>query len=244
MAERGWQRRPAAGWRGYDPRVTERWFGRAVLRRLPGLLAGFVAMAVGTAAMVNAGLGLGSWQVLHQGISIHTGIQLGTVQILVGIPILALWWPLGERPGIGTVLNVALVGVMINLALPVVPVPGPGVPLAQVALMAAGVALVGIGSGLYLAADLGAGPRDGIMVGLHRRFGWSIRLNRTAVELAVLLTGFLLGGTVGVGTVAFALAIGPIVQASLAVFDREGRVGRRRGPQLAEDLAAPATIGE
>jgi uncharacterized membrane protein YczE len=224
--------------------MRERWFGREMVRHLPGLLVGFVAMAVGTAAMVNAGLGLGSWQVLHQGISVHTGIQLGTVQILVGIPILALWWPLGEKPGIGTVLNVALVGVFINLAIPLVPVPGPEAPLAQLGLMAGGVVLIGIGSGLYLAADLGAGPRDGIMVGLHRRFGWSIRLNRTAVELAVLVTGFLLGGTVGIGTVAFALAIGPIVQASLAVFDRDGRVVRRRGPELVEELEAPAAAGE
>jgi len=208
--------------------MRERWFGREMVRHLPGLLAGFVAMAVGTAAMVNAGLGLGSWQVLHQGISVHTGIQLGTVQILVGIPVLALWWPLGEKPGIGTVLNVALVGVIINLAIPLVPVPGPEAPLAQLGLMAGGVVLIGIGSGLYLAADLGAGPRDGLMTGLHRRFGWPIFAVRTTLEVGVLAAGWLLGGTVGLGTLVFAFGIGPIVQWALGVFDRDGAVLRRR----------------
>jgi uncharacterized membrane protein YczE len=224
--------------------VSERWFGRRVLGRLPGLLAGFVAMAVGTAAMANAGLGLGPWQVFHQGISVHTGLALGTVQILVGIPILALWWPLGERPGIGTILNVALVGVLINVAMPALPSPGPDAPVAQVLLMAAGVLLVGVGSGLYLAADLGAGPRDGIMVGIHHRVGWSIRRTRTGIELAVLLAGFLLGGTVGLGTVVFALGIGPAVQVCLGALDQDGRVVRRRGPELREELEVPAAIGE
>jgi uncharacterized membrane protein YczE len=224
--------------------VSGRWFGRDVAGRLPGLLAGFVAMAVGTAAMANAGLGMGPWQVFHQGIAVHTGLQLGTVQLVVGIPILALWWPLGERPGVGTVLNVALVGPIINVFLPLLPVPGPGEMLAQVLLAVVGVLLIGVGSGLYLAADLGAGPRDGLMVGLHRRFDWSIRRTRTGIELAALLAGFLLGGTVGLGTVVFALGIGPIIQAFLGIFDREQRVVRRRGPELAEDLEVPATVGE
>jgi uncharacterized membrane protein YczE len=212
--------------------------------RLPGLLAGVCAIGAGNAAMANAGLGLGPWQVFHQGISVHTGLSLGTVTVLLGIPILALWWPLGQRPGAGTVLNVALIGTVMNVVMPALPIPGPDMPLAQVLLMAVGVLLVGIGSGLYLAADLGAGPRDGLMVGIHRRFGWSIRRTRTALELAVLLAGFLLGGTVGVGTVVFALGIGPIVQVALGTFDRDGRVVRRRGPELIEDLEAPATAGE
>jgi uncharacterized membrane protein YczE len=107
-----------------------------------------------------------------------------------------------------------------------------------------GVLLIGLGSGLYLAADLGAGPRDGLMTGLHHRFGWSIRRGRTAVELTVLMVGFLLGGTIGLGTILFAFGIGPLVQGFLRVFDPEGRVGRRRRPDLAEELKSPGTVGE
>jgi uncharacterized membrane protein YczE len=107
-----------------------------------------------------------------------------------------------------------------------------------------GVLLIGLGSGLYLAADLGPGPRDGLMTGLHHRFGWSIRRARTAIELAVLVAGFLLGGTIGLGTILVAFAIGPVVQAFLRVFDPEGRVDRSRRPDLAEELESPGTVGE
>ena len=179
---------------------------------------------------------------IDQGISNRTGIPLGTVSILVGIPVLALWWPLGERPGIGTVLNVALIGTATNVALPLLPLPTE--PLPQLAMSVGGVLTIGLGSGLYLAADLGPGPRDGLMTGLHHRFGWSIRRARTAIELIVLVAGFLLGGTIGLGTVLFAFGIGPVIQAFLRVFDREGRVGRRRRPELAEELEAPGTVGE
>jgi uncharacterized membrane protein YczE len=180
----------------------------------------------GIAMMAQANLGLGPWEVFHQGIARITGLQLGTVSILLGIPILAAWWPLGERPGAGTVLNILLIGLATNVALGIVP-PVTGTP-AQLGLMAAGVVTIAIGSGLYLAADLGPGPRDGLMTGLHFRFGWSIRRARTGIELGVLVLGFLLGGTVGVGTIVFALGIGPLVQVALRVFDREGRVSARR----------------
>lgn len=231
---------PAA--RRYDPRMRERFVGRTVVRRLPGLLAGLVLFGVGIALMAASGLGLGPWEAFHQGISIQTGIPLGTVSILVGIPVLTLWWPLGERPGIGTVLNVALIGTATNLALPLLPEPTD--PLPQLAMSVGGVMTIGLGSGLYLAADLGPGPRDGLMTGLHHRFGWSIRRARTAVELVVLVAGFLLGGTIGLGTILFAFGIGPVVQAFLRVFDREGRVSRRRRPELAEELEVPGTVGE
>jgi uncharacterized membrane protein YczE len=197
-----------------------------VLPRLPGLIAGLVLFGAGIAMMAQANLGLGPWEVFHQGIARITGLQLGTVSILLGIPILAAWWPLGERPGAGTVLNILLIGLATNVALGVVP-PMTGTP-AQLALMGAGVVTIAVGSGLYLAADLGPGPRDGLMTGLHLRFGWSIRRARTAIELAVLVLGFLLGGTVGVGTIVFALGIGPLVQVALRAFDREGRVSARR----------------
>jgi uncharacterized membrane protein YczE len=197
-----------------------------VLPRLPGLIVGLVLFGAGIAAMAQAGIGLGPWEVFHQGISRLTGLPLGTVSILVGIPVLAAWWPLGERPGVGTIVNIALIGASTNVALGVIPAAS-DVP-AQLSMMLAGVVAIAIGSGLYLAADLGPGPRDGLMTGLHLRFGWSIRRARTGIELSVLVAGFLAGGTIGLGTVVFALGIGPLVQLALRVFDRGGRVSRRR----------------
>ena len=197
-----------------------------MLARLPGLLAGLVLFGIAVAMMAQAGLGLGPWEAFHQGLSRQTGAALGTVSILVGIPVLALWWPIGVRPGIGTLLNIAVIGTVTNLALPLLPAPG-GLT-ARLAMMLAGVLGIGIASGLYLAADLGAGPRDGLMTGLHRRCGWPIFAVRTSIEVSVLAAGWLLGGTVGLGTLVFAFGIGPIVQWALGVFDRDGAVLRRR----------------
>lgn len=208
------------------PVLPSRWSLAVVVPRLPGLLVGLVVFGVGIAMMAQAGLGLGPWEVFHQGIARLTGVQLGTVSILVGIPILAAWWPLGERPGAGTVLNILVIGTATNVGLGLIPAVE-GLP-AQLALMLGGVGTIAIGSGLYLAADLGPGPRDGLMTGLHLRFGWSIRRGRTLVELTVLVAGFLLGGTVGLGTVVFALGIGPLVHVTLRAFDRDGRLTRRR----------------
>jgi len=203
-----------------------RWSPGDVLPRLPGLLVGLVAFGIGIGMMAQAGLGLGPWEVFHQGISRITGLPLGTVSIVVGIPVLATWWPLGERPGVGTLLNIALIGTCTNLTMGFVP--APTILAFQLAMMLGGVVVIAVGSGLYLASDLGPGPRDGMMTGLHLRFGWSIRRARTSIELTVLLVGFLAGGTVGLGTIVFALAIGPLVQVMLGIFDREGRVSRRR----------------
>jgi len=205
---------------------ASRWSPAVVLPRLPGLLVGLVLFGVGIALMARAGLGLGPWEVFHQGIALLTGLQLGTVSILVGIPVLAAWYPLGERPGVGTILNIAIIGTATNVAMDVIPA-AQGLPV-QVVMMLAGVGTIAVGSGLYLASDLGPGPRDGLMTGLHLRFGWSIRRARTGIELVVLVLGFLAGGTVGVGTIVFALGIGPAVQFALRVFDREGRVSARR----------------
>jgi len=210
--------------------MRDRWFSRSVARRLPKLLAGLIVFGFGIALMARAGQGLGPWEVFHQGIARATGLELGTVSILVGVPILAAWLPLREPPGIGTVLNIVTIGLATNWALTVLPAP---TDLAsQLALMVVGVVSIGIGSGVYLATDLGAGPRDGLMTGLHRRFGWSIRRARTGLELTVLVGGFLMGGTVGLGTMVFALGIGPIVQWSLGVFDPSGGVARRRARAL------------
>ena len=201
--------------------------------RLPALLLGLVLFGVGIAMMVEAGLGLGPWEALHQGIADQLGLQIGTVSILLGIPILALWWPLGERPGLGTLLNVVLIGTATNVGIALIPT-AETVPI-QLVLMLAGVVVIGLGSAIYLSADLGPGPRDGLMTGLHHRFGWSIRRARTAVELSVLLAGWALGGTIGIGTVVFALGIGPVIQVFLGIVDRDDRVGRARRARLEVD---------
>jgi uncharacterized membrane protein YczE len=201
---------------------------RTAAPRLPALTVGLILFGCGIALMVEAGLGLGPWEALNQGIARQTGLEIGTVSILLGIPILVLWWPLGERPGIGTLLNVLLIGTSTNIAIGLLPTPPADAAVVRFAVMVAGVVVIAIGSGLYLSTDLGAGPRDGLMTGASRRFGWSIRRARTAIELTVLVVGAALGGTVGLGTVLFALGIGPLLQVALGAFDRDGRVGRRR----------------
>jgi uncharacterized membrane protein YczE len=215
--------------------VLERFDLRAAAPRLPVLLLGLVVFGVGIAMMVNADMGLGPWEAFHQGIARQTGLAIGTVSILLGIPIIALWWPLGERPGIGTVCNVLLIGTSTNVGIALLPVPPVDAVAVRIAMMLGGVVVIAIGSGLYLSTDLGPGPRDGLMTGLHHRFGWSIRRARTAVEVTVLVLGWALGGTVGLGTLVFAFGIGPLVQITLGIFDREDRVGRRRRARLEAD---------
>jgi uncharacterized membrane protein YczE len=180
--------------------------------RLTRLLPGLVICGVGLALMVLADLGLGPWDALHQGLSERTGVPIGTVGILVGLVVLAGWVPLRQRPGVGTLCNVVLIGLVIDAVLAVAPQPH---SLAvRAACLVGGIAGMGIGSGLYIGAGLGPGPRDGLMTGLAAR-GHSVRRARTVIELAALGLGWAMGGTVGVGTLAFALAIGPLVQASL-----------------------------
>jgi uncharacterized membrane protein YczE len=176
--------------------------------RLWRLLVGLLAFGFGIALMVHADLGLGPWDVLHQGLSERTGIPIGTVGILVGVLVLLLWIPIRERPGIGTVLNVIVIGVVIDLTLLVLDTPDS--TALRIVYMVVGTFLFGPGSGLYIGAGLGPGPRDGLMTGLARR-GISVRVVRTGIELTVLALGWLLGGSVGVGTVLFALTIGPNV---------------------------------
>jgi uncharacterized membrane protein YczE len=181
-------------------------------RRVRRLLTGLVAMGGGIGLMAEAGLGLGPWDVLHQGLALHTGLSLGSLNIAVGVGVLLLWLPLRQRPGIGTVLNVLVIGLVVDLTLALLP---EAEHLAvRVPAMLAGVVLMGVGSGLYIGAGLGPGPRDGLMTGVAAR-GHSVRSVRTALEVTVLVLGWALGGTVGVGTVVLALAIGPLVQASL-----------------------------
>ncbi len=179
-------------------------------QRVPRLIAGLVLCGLGIAFMVAADLGLAPWSVLDQGISEHTGIPIGTVSIIVGALVLAAWIPLRERPGLGTVLNVLLIGTTIDLALLVLDTPA---SLAgRLGYLALGVFLWGPGTGLYIGAGLGPGPRDGLMTGLAARGVGSIRLVRTGIEVTALAVGMALGGSVGLGTLAFAFTIGPNVQ--------------------------------
>ena len=178
--------------------------------RLPRLLGGLVLGGLGIAGMVRAELGLPPWSVLDHGINIHTGIPIGTVSILVGAVVLATWLVLRERPGLGTVLNIVVIGLVTDLTLWLVP-PTDEMAL-RIAYLLVGVFIWGPGSGLYIGAGLGPGPRDGLMTGLAARGVGSVRLVRTGLELTALTIGWLLGGSVGVGTLAFALTIGPNVQ--------------------------------
>ncbi|MDP9452634.1 MAG: YitT family protein [Actinomycetota bacterium] len=191
--------------------------GPDLRRRLVQLLVGLVAAGVGIGLIVRSDLGLGPWDVLHQGLAERTGVPMGMVVIAVGVVVLAAWVPLRQRLGLGTLLNVIVVGTVLDLSLAVLPVVE-GLALRAV-LLGTGVVAVGLGSGLYLGAGLGPGPRDGLMTALAAR-GPSVRLVRTGIELSALGAGWLLGGTVGVGTVVFALSIGPLVQLFLARFTR------------------------
>ncbi|MEY9862465.1 putative membrane protein YczE [Catenulispora sp. GAS73] len=186
-------------------------------RRLAQLFAGLVLFGASTALMVASGLGLASWDVLHQGLARHTGLPLGRVVIVVGALVLLAWIPLRQRPGFGTASNVVVVGLAADATLGVLPAPHALTP--RVALLLGGIALNGVATGLYVGAGLGPGPRDGLMTGLSARAGKSLRLTRTGIEVAVLAAGWLLGGTVGVGTVLFAVAIGPLAQYFIARFD-------------------------
>ncbi len=177
-------------------------------RRLPRLLAGLVLFGVAIACMVQADLGLPPWDVLHQGVAEHTGLAMGTASIIVGVVVLLLWIPLRERVGIGTVANAVIVGVVIDATIAVLDTPGS--MAGRVGLLVLGIVLFGPGSGLYIGAGLGPGPRDGLMTALARR-GRSVRAVRTAIEISALAIGFALGGSVGIGTVVFAVTVGPIV---------------------------------
>jgi uncharacterized membrane protein YczE len=178
-------------------------------RRLGQLLPGLGCFGVGIALMVRADLGLSPWQVFHQGVAENVGMEIGTVVILTGIVVLLAWIPLRERFGLGTILNVALIGNVVNLTLQLVP-QDLGTLAARTLAMSTGIVLIGLGSGLYIGAGMGPGPRDGLMTGLARR-GLNIGAVRTGLEVSVLAIGWLLGGTVGAGTVAFALSIGPLI---------------------------------
>jgi len=183
--------------------------GRNLRRRLVQLNIGLVMFGAGIALMLQSELGLPPWDVLHQGLAEQFGLSVGMWSIVISFFVLLLWLPLRERYGIGTFLNAIIIGVVIDVASLVIPQPESTV--VDTVMLVGGILLIGLASGMYIGANLGPGPRDGLMTAVARR-GPSIRATRWGLEIVVLITGILLGGTFGVGTIAFALFIGPIVQ--------------------------------
>jgi len=204
--------------------------------RFVQLQIGLFLYGLSAAMLVRSRLGLDPWDVFHQGLSRTIGLTIGTWVILIGALVLLLWIPLRQRPGIGTISNVILIGVWLDLTLRAIPLIHP-LPV-RIGLMVGGILLCGIATGLYIGAAMGPGPRDGLMVGIANR-GHSIRVVRTAIEVTVLAAGWLLGGTVGIGTVLYALSIGPIAHVTIPAFSR-GPVLRERSPRMTapnEELA-------
>lgn len=181
--------------------------------RVPQLLLGLVLYGVSMAMLVRATFGVMPWDVLHQGVARHVPLTFGQVVIGVSVAVLLLWIPLRQPPGLGTVANTVLVGLVVDPALAWVGAPETWA--GRTGLMVAGLVLNGLATALYIGAQLGPGARDGLMTGLARRTGWSLRLVRTGIEVAVVLLGWLLGGVLGVATVLYALLIGPLTQAFL-----------------------------
>ena len=205
-------------------------------RRITQLFAGLVLYGVSMAFMVESSLGLNPWDVFHQGVSKATGVSFGWVVLLTGVPVLLLWIPLRQRPGFGTIANLVVIGFVADGALAVL---SPGTSIAmRITYLVVGIALNGVATAMYIGARFGPGPRDGLMTGIVRRWPrLSIRLVRTSIEVLVLAIGFLLGGTIGFGTVAYALGIGPLVQFFTPAFTVPADEPAPTTPQLA---AAPA----
>ncbi|WP_305805553.1 hypothetical protein [Stenotrophomonas sp. YIM B06876] len=184
--------------------------------RLIQLLAGLFLYGLGAALMIRAGVGVAPWDVLSQGIAAQTPLSFGLATNIVGALVLLLWWPIRQKPGVGTVLNVLVIGPSAQLGLWLLPEIH-GLAL-QSGVFMLGLLLVAVATGLYIGARLGPGPRDGLMTGLHARYGWAIWKVRSGIEAGVLLIGWQLGGDVGVGTLAFALLIGPLCGITLPLF--------------------------
>lgn len=195
-----------------------------MLRRLIQLFGGIAVFGLAIALIVRADLGLDPWNVLNDGVAARTPLSYGVVMILLGLGILLLWLPLRQKPGFGTLANVLMLGLFTDLGLAWIP-EDLSLPT-RIAMLVAGVVLSGVGTSAYVGAGLGPGPRDGLMTGLVARTGWPVKYVRTGIEVSVLAVGWLLGGTVGVGTVIFALVIGPLIHRCLPVFT----IGDRPAP--------------
>ena len=201
-----------------------------MLRRLLQLFIGLTLYGVSTAMFVRADLGADPWNVFHLGVANLVSMSIGVVIIAVGVLVLLAWIPLRQRPGFGTLSNVIMIGLAADVALVVIP--GFESLMARSGLLVSAVILNALATSLYIGAGFGAGPRDGLMTGIHARTGWPVRRIRTAIEVSVLLIGWLLGGTVGVGTVLYALAIGPLIQICLPWFRHQpqSRIRPRNAP--------------
>ncbi|MFZ4812581.1 MAG: YczE/YyaS/YitT family protein [Ilumatobacteraceae bacterium] len=197
--------------RPYHPRSVAADWGI----RLGRCVAGLFLFGFGIALIIEADLGLAPWDVFHQGVAKKLDVPVGTVIIATGLLLLLLWIPLRQKPGVGTILNAVEIGVTVDLLMPLIPTTS---HLAvRVTYLVIGLVIIAIGSGLYIGAGLGPGPRDGLMMGFAQR-GVSVRLARTLIEITVLVVGLFLGGSVGIGTVAFTFGIGPLVQVFLPLF--------------------------
>lgn len=183
------------------------------VRRIPQLLAGLWLYGASMALQIRATLGLDPWDVLHEGLTKITGLSFGMITALVGALVLLCWIPLKQKPGVGTVSNVIVIGVAVDVTLAILPNPADLLP--RILFLTAGIVLNGLAAAVYIGARLGPGPRDGLTTGFCARTGTSLRLVRTVVEVVVLAIGWLLGGTIGVGTVLYAVTIGPLTQAFL-----------------------------
>ncbi len=192
------------------------------VRRLPQLLGGLALYGASMGLQIRSTLGLDPWDVLHDALSKRTGLSFGTVTAIVGALVLLCWIPLRQRPGVGTVANILVIAVAVDVTLALVPPPS-GLPV-RITLLVAGVTLNALATAAYIGVRLGPGPRDGLMTGFTARTGVSIRLVRTGIEVTVLAAGWLLGGTAGVGTLLYALAIGPLTQAFLPLVTWRERV--------------------
>ncbi|MET4159911.1 hypothetical protein [Agromyces sp. PvR057] len=199
-------------------------------RRLVQLYLGLLLYGIAIALIVRGELGVAPWDVLTQGISKQTGLNFGLVTVITSVFVLLLWIPIRQKPGFGTIMNVLLVGPAADLGLWLIP---EGLDLwVRIILLPAGILVLAVATGLYIGAHFGPGPRDGLMTGLHRRTGWPIWIVRTSIEIVVLATGWLLGGNVGIGTVAFAVLIGPLCGYTIPLF------AIRRAPLEAADAGA------
>jgi len=218
---------PITRWRS-DSRWTSRPSTLAVL------FLGLALFGIGDGLLVVSGLGVTPWTVLAEGLTLRSPMSIGLANFVISFLVLLLWIPLRERPGLGTIVNIVVIAVALEATVLLVPQPGDGHPylsiVAYVYVIVA-IGLIGLGSGLYLTCNLGPGPRDGWMAGIHRHTGWPVARVRMGIEIVVLAIGWLLGGTVGLGTVAFAVLIGPAVGYGLML---AGRIGHVAGPQPTE----------
>ena len=220
VLKRAWAARPRPPW---PPRLPGGLLPRPRVQRLARLYTGLVLFGVSIALLLRARLGLDPWDVFHQGLARRTGLPIGLLVNATAVVVLLAWIPIRQRPGLGTVSNAILVGLVLDAALPLIP--QPSALLARAALLATGITANAVATALYIGAGLGPGPRDGLMTGLAAR-GWPIRRVRTLIELTVLAAGWLLGGSVGVGTLLYAVSIGPLAHVLIPKFtvtEPEGR---------------------